>query len=153
MYTIAIERHTQLDNSLLQTIIELAKQIPEFENRYQVEDIQQRLQDRPMLLQFIRVEGELVGFKVGYSEQQGQFYSWLGAVLPEFRQLGLATQLLADQEAWAKANGFNQMQVKTYNRFAAMLQMLIQQGYKIAGLQKEGETINDNKLFLNKVLN
>ncbi len=152
MYTTTIERHTELTTSLLQTIIELSQQIPEFENRYSSEDYQQRLQDKTMLLQLIRVEGELVGFKLGYSIQQGQFYSWLGAILPEFRQLGLAKALLADQEAWAKENGFNHMEVKTYNRFASMLQMLVQQGYKIVNLQENSKNIDDNKLILNKLL-
>ncbi len=152
MYTTSIERHTELTKSQLQTLIELSQQIPEFENRYSLEDYQQRLEGKSVLLQFIRVEGELVGFKLGYGIQQAQFYSWLGAILPEFRQLGLAKELLADQEAWAKENGFNHMEVKTYNRFAAMLQMLIQQGYKIVSLQNSNAKIDDNKLVLNKIL-
>lgn len=153
MYTTTIERHTQLTDELLQSIIKLTQQVPEFDSRYCVQDYMQRLNDKPLLIQFISVEGELAGFKIGYSERVGQFYSWLGAIIPEFRQLGLATALLNDQEAWAKENGFSSMEVKTYNRFAAMLQMLIRQEYKIAKLQNNANEIDDNKLILNKILN
>lgn len=153
MYTTIIERHTQLSDELLQSIIELTQQVPEFDSRYSAQDYLQRLNNKPLMVQTIRIEGELAGFKIGYSEQSGLFYSWLGAILPEFRQLGLAKALLNDQESWARENGFKTMEVRTYNHFATMLQMLIQQGYKIAGLQKHELEINNNKLILNKNLN
>ncbi|MCE9680412.1 GNAT family N-acetyltransferase [Shewanella sp. AS1] len=152
MYTTTIERHTQLTESLLDKIISLSQEIPEFERGYSLQEYQERLADKPVLVQFVYVEGELAGFKLGYSDQSGQFYSWLGAILPEFRQLGLAKMLLKDQENWAKQQGFILIEVKTYNRFTTMLQMLISQGYKIAGLQENQTEINDNKLILNKVL-
>ncbi|QYK01286.1 GNAT family N-acetyltransferase [Shewanella psychrotolerans] len=153
MYTTTIERHTQLTDELLQSIINLTEQIPEFDRRYSPQDYFQRLHNKPLMIQIISIEGELAGFKIGYSEQSGLFYSWLGAILPEFRQLGLAKTLLNDQEKWAKDNGYITMEVTTYNRFSAMLQMLIQQGYKIAGLQKNELEINNNKLILNKNIN
>ncbi|MGE6650329.1 GNAT family N-acetyltransferase [Shewanella colwelliana] len=152
MYHITIERHTQITDTQLLALIELNRAIPEFESRYTLADYQQRLQNKPALLQFIYVEGELAGFKLGYSEKTGQFYSWLGGILPDFRQLGLAKTLLVDQEAWGKDNGISHIEVKTYNRFATMLQMLIRQGYQIAALQSATNKIDDNKLILNKLI-
>lgn len=153
MYTTTIARHSDLSDDLLQTLITLAQQIPEFDGRYTIEDYRARLTNKPMLVQLMSVEGELAGFKIGYSEQPGQFYSWLGGILPEYRQLGLAKTLLADQEAWAKAHGFERIAVNTYNQFTSMLQMLIKQGYKVVGLQTNKEQVDNNKLFLNKLLN
>ncbi|QYJ93672.1 GNAT family N-acetyltransferase [Shewanella spartinae] len=153
MYTTSIEHHTQLSDELINTLIDLSQEVPEFDGRHQAEDYQARLRGKTFLVQLIRIEGELAGYKIGYGETNGEFYSWLGAILPEFRQLGLAKALMQDQERWAKTQGFNTLAVKTYNRFANMLQLLIQQGYKIAGLENTAANIDDNKLVLNKLLN
>ncbi|MCG9722194.1 GNAT family N-acetyltransferase [Shewanella sp. Isolate7] len=152
MYTTSIEHHTQLSDELIDTLIGLSQQVPEFDGRHQAADYQSRLSGKPFLVQLIRIEGELAGYKIGYAEANGEFYSWLGAILPEFRQLGLAKEMMQDQERWAKAQGFNTLAVKTYNRFASMLQLLIKQGYKIAGLENSTANIDDNKLVLNKLL-
>ncbi|MFV7769912.1 GNAT family N-acetyltransferase [Shewanella marisflavi] len=153
MYTTSIEHHTQLSDELIDTLIGLSQQVPEFDARHQAEEYRARLNGKTFLVQLIRIQGELAGYKIGYGESNGEFYSWLGAIVPEFRQLGLAKELMKDQERWAKTQGFNTLAVKTYNRFANMLQLLVQQGYKITGLENTSQHIDDNKLVLNKLLN
>lgn len=152
MYSITIEQHTQIDADAINLVIELCSQIPEFERQYNTETLKQRLAERRCLLQLIRVEGEIAGFKLGYAIDEQKFYSWLGAVLPDYRQLGLAQQLLADQEQWALAQGFSIMEVNTYNQFTSMLKMLINHQYQIASVTNDEKNISQNKIRLQKLI-
>ncbi|WP_394202742.1 GNAT family N-acetyltransferase [Shewanella waksmanii] len=152
MYSINITQQTQIDTDAINLIVELCSQIPEFERQYSAESIQQRLANQASLLQLIYVEGEIAGFKLGYAINEQTFYSWLGAILPDYRQLGLAQQLLADQEQWAISQGFTQMEVNTYNQFTSMLKMLISHQYQVASVTLDEKNISQNKIKLQKLI-
>ena len=97
------------------------------------------------------IDGQPAGFKLGYQRQETVFYSWLGGVLPAFRRHGVAQALLAEQERWARAQGYRQLTVKTRNRFRAMLAMLLAHHYQIVQLEKKGE-VADYRLLLEKLV-
>jgi GNAT superfamily N-acetyltransferase len=84
------------------------------------------------------VEGKSVGFKLGYRERSAEFYSWLGAVLPEYRGIGIASDMMRAQHAWAKAHGYEHLRTKTQNRFQDMLILNIRHGFKIVGTERTG---------------
>ncbi|MBV7316037.1 GNAT family N-acetyltransferase [Shewanella sp. NIFS-20-20] len=155
MYTITLSHVEQLDEHSLSLLLSAGAAIPEFQqfgqDSYGEEHYRQRLQDKPILAQFAYVEGELAGFKLGYALNEHTFYSWLGGVLPEFRQLGLADSLLVQQQDWACTKGYRTIEVKTKNRFAAMLQLLIKHQYQITALAVANVGL-DNKITLNKSL-
>lgn len=48
-----------------------------------------------------RINGDLVGFKLGYRRGPHMFYSWLGGVHPETRRHGVARELMVRQHQWA----------------------------------------------------
>lgn len=125
--------------------------IPEFGNLHNLGDLQQRVGDNPSHCLIAEVDGQTVGFKLGYQTGPGEFYSWLGAVLPAFRRQGIAQVLLMEQERWARAQGYQQLWVKTRNQFRAMLMMLISHDYQIFSLEKRGE-VADYRLLLKKTL-
>ncbi|ACA84391.1 GNAT family N-acetyltransferase [Shewanella woodyi] len=152
MYQVEIVQATIVTPELLQSLMELNQAIPEFDNAYPMTEYQTRLSDKPMLALFIKVEGEVAGFKLGYERDNGQFYSWLGGILPEFRGLGLAKQLLQTQERWAKEQGYHQIEVKTLNRFTSMLKMLISNQYQITNLKQDTDKLELNKISLQKSL-
>ncbi|WP_394390707.1 GNAT family N-acetyltransferase [Shewanella woodyi] len=152
MYQVEIVQTTIVTPELLQSLMELNQAIPEFDNAYPMTEYQIRLSDKPMLALFIKVEGEVAGFKLGYELNNGQFYSWLGGILPEFRGLGLAKQLLLAQECWAKEQGYHQIEVKTLNRFTSMLKMLISNQYQITNLKQDTDKLELNKISLQKSL-
>ncbi len=77
------------------------------------------------------VENQPVGFKIGYEKSQHDFYSWLGAVVPDFRGLGIATDLMQAQHEWCRLQGYTKIQTKTQNRFQAMLLLNIKNGFEI----------------------
>lgn len=57
-------------------------------------------------------------------------------MLPAHRGHGLAQKMLNSQEAWVKQHHYHRIQVKTMNRFRAMLCMLIKNNYHIIDIEK-----------------
>lgn len=150
MYSMEIKAITCLSSALTQQIVELSQHIPELDKPVTTEVLTSRLQDKTCLILLAFVEGELAGFKLGYAQNDQVFYSWLGGVMPDFRRLGLAQSMLEYQETWARAQGYAHIQVKTMNRFPAMLNLLINNQYLISELTADPQNLTDNKLFLTK---
>ncbi|TQI78259.1 acetyltransferase (GNAT) family protein [Serratia fonticola] len=125
--------------------------IPEFSGFHNLDDLRQRVADSTMLGLIAEIDGQPAGFKLGYQTQPGEFYSWLGAVLPAFRRQGVAQAMLTAQEQWAKAQGYRRLWVKTRNAFRGMLIMLISNDYQIFSLEKKGK-VDDYRLLLEKAL-
>ncbi|WP_417706557.1 GNAT family N-acetyltransferase [Rheinheimera aquimaris] len=117
-------------------IVALSKQIPEFEQATTLERLQSRLDGAVSLILVAKLEGTLVGYKVGYQLTEETFYSWLGGVIPEHRKHGVATLLLNYQEKWVLNSGYKQIKVKSMNRFPGMLNLLISNGYEIVGIEE-----------------
>lgn len=113
--------------------------IPEFERKHSREDVEARIGERTHLILIAKHDQENgsqpIAYKVGYEESDGVFYSWIGGVLPDFRRMQLAQKLLDAQEAWVKSQGYSEIRVKSMNRFAGMLILLIKNGYQIVGLE------------------
>ena len=106
--------------------------------------------DREMFLTRVRNNPDLflttaqstsgvVGFKLGYSMNQHTFYSWLGAVHPDYRKQGIANRLAEMQENWAIKKGFKRLRTKTMNRFKPMMILNLKRGFDII------EVITDKK--------
>jgi predicted GNAT superfamily acetyltransferase len=117
-------------------IVALSKQIPEFEQATTLELLHSRLDGAESLILVAKLEGTLVGYKVGYQLTEDTFYSWLGGVIPEHRKHGIATLLLNYQEKWVRNSGYKQIKVKSMNRFPGMLNLLISNGYEIVGVDE-----------------
>ncbi|AVI65717.1 GNAT family N-acetyltransferase [Shewanella sp. WE21] len=150
MYSIEIKAESSLTPELAAQLIQLSQQIPELDHPLTNEVLDQRLQGKTCLILVAYVEGELAGFKLGYEQEETIFYSWLGGVAFDFRRLGLAQSLLEYQETWARRQGYNHIQVKTMNRFPAMLNLLISNQYLITELTADPKSLVDHKLYLCK---
>jgi len=142
----------QIEIGSIDDVVLIDSQVPEFENNQSLKSkIKQRLKNKANLIIIVRVDGELAGYKIGYEVSKNIFYSWLGAVLPKFRKLGVATQLREYQEAWVKKAGYSEIEVKSMNRFPAMLKLLISSGYRIHGYEN-GAQKADGKILFSKIL-
>ncbi|MEM1081592.1 MAG: GNAT family N-acetyltransferase, partial [Pseudomonadota bacterium] len=64
-------------------------QVPELDRYVSLEDFNIKLAEGSLVL-VAEIEGEAAGFKVGYPLSENTFYSWLGGVLPGYRQQGVA---------------------------------------------------------------
>jgi GNAT superfamily N-acetyltransferase len=74
----------------------------------------------------------IIGFKVGYGRAKGVFYSAKGGVLPAFRRLGIARQLMDEMMQSAALLGYTEFQYDTFpNMHPGMLILGINEGFKI----------------------
>lgn len=132
----------------LEDVVSLLKEIPEFEQTPDATSIQDRINHVPHLV-LTAYEGTIpVGFKIGY-EREGRFYSWLGAILPPYRQSGLASALADYQENWARQNGYKSIWMKTRNCFPEMLLMAVRRGFRITSMDPR-EDLRQNRIILEK---
>ena len=131
-------------------VMALVAQIPELNKSYPKEEYLNRLEQAQHLIQIAEVEGELAGFKVGYAVSDTEFYSWLGAVAPDFRGMGIAKMLLSAQETWIEEQGYKTIKVKSRNRYPAMLRMLLGKGYHLVDMEKASDTPLDYRILLEK---
>jgi ribosomal protein S18 acetylase RimI-like enzyme len=114
-----------LDDAIL-----VSQQIPEFENAYSNSEYKNRLQDVKHLVLTAYLNNTPVGFKIGYETQTKQnFYSWMGGVLPKYRQLGIAEKLLEYQVQRVIKTGYLRILVKTRRKHKAMLKLLHTHGF------------------------
>lgn len=88
-----------------------------------------------MCLTTAYVDQQLVGCKLGYEQNSNTFYSWLGAVRPEFRRLGIAHALMKTQHDWCRSNGYDRVITKTQNKYKAMIHLNIDCGFEITGTE------------------
>jgi len=134
----------------LETVVEISQKIPEFQHPHGLSTYQQRLKGVPHIILVAYVDENPAGFKVGY-ERDGYFYSWMGAILPAYRRLGLARKLAERQEVWAKEKGYPHVTFKTRNRLKPMLLFAIGRGFDIIEIQPK-TTIAEYRIILRKML-
>lgn len=119
----------------LEDAILVSQQIPEFENAYPKSEYENRLNDVQHLILTAYLSEKPVGFKIGYETlTKKNFYSWMGGVLPKYRQLGIAKKLKEYQVQWAIKAGYLRILVKTRSKHKAMIQFLLKQKFSLIGI-------------------
>ena len=136
----------------IEEVVALSIQIPEFTSPHQSAEYQKRLYGKKHSILVAYDDNTPVGFKVGYDkEEDGSFYSWMGGVLPEYRQQQVARQLAQMQEEWARENGFTSIRFKTRNRHKAMLVFALKNNFQIMVVEPR-ETVEEYRIILEKSL-
>ena len=79
-------------------------------------------------------------------------YQWIGGTRSDWRGQGHFRALTEEQEVWALANGFDEILVKTKNRFYEMRAALAQLHYHIVRFVPSPSEDADSKVFLSKRL-
>ena len=79
-------------------------------------------------------------------------YNWLGATRLDWRGQGHFRALTEEQEVWALANGFDEILVKTKNKFYEMRAALAQLNYHVVSFVPSTVSNGESKLFLSKRL-
>lgn len=85
------------------------------------------------------IEGEPIGFALGFELKPGVFFLWLVGVLPDLRRSGIGSQLLDATEAWAREHEYRFIRFECANAVRPMLHMAIAHGYDIAGIRWDGD--------------
>lgn len=152
MHDITIKSVTDITPAQLGVVMELMQQLPEFDQEPAYAELKQRLYDKQSLLMLCYVGEQVAGFQLGYALDSARYYCWLGGVLPGFRGLGLAQQMLTEQEQWAVPQGYKAIQIKTCNRFKALLRLLIKNDYQVIDFTPVADDISQHRLSLQKQL-
>jgi GNAT superfamily N-acetyltransferase len=153
----------------------------EFSGKKTAAEIIQRLQDREHLilismgqsLEDSRVELP-VAFKVGHELRRNEtnlqladlvhrlgdavnfsgkiFYSWIGGTRKEWRGEGHYRALTEQQEEWAHRQGYDELVVKTKNRFYTMRATLDHLRFDVIKFEPHRSDHGESKVYLSKRL-
>jgi hypothetical protein len=79
-------------------------------------------------------------------------YQWIGGTRSDWRGQGHFRALTEEQETWALANGFDEILVKTKNKFYEMRAALAQLHYHVVRFVPSPTANSESKVFLSKRL-
>jgi hypothetical protein len=79
-------------------------------------------------------------------------YQWIGGTRSDWRGQGHFRALTEEQEVWALANGFDEILVKTKNKFYEMRAALAQLQYHVVRFVPHTTETGESKVFLSKRL-
>lgn len=130
--------------------VSVSRLVPEFKDPYPTAHYEKRLLHKPHLILIACDDTRPIGFKVAYERDQA-FYSWMGGVIPAYRNQGIAQMLAEAQETWAIKHGYKSIFFKTHNKHRAMLIFALKNGFQITGFEKK-DAVADNRIWLSKVL-
>lgn len=97
-----------------------------------------------------RIDGMLIGFKIGYAHTKVRYYSWLGAVDSRFRRNGIGRELMNRQHLWLRDRGYLSVETSARQSNFAMAQLNLASGFKVVGIRYKGE---DPDIIFEKPLN
>ena len=80
------------------------------------------------------------------------FYSWIGGTRKEWRGQGHYRALTEQQEEWAHLNGYDQLVVKTKNRFYTMRATLDHLQFDVVKFEPQLSNPGESKVYLGKQL-
>ena len=112
------------------------------DHRYVLEDLNERIfrEERvintfdreDLLILLAYVNGEPIGFKIGYKEDRFTFYSAKGGVLSEYRRRGVARILLQHMCETVRSWGYRRIAYDTFpNRHGGMTVMGVKEGFRV----------------------
>lgn len=78
------------------------------------------------------------------------FYSWLGGTRGPWRGSGHYRALTEQQEEWAHRQGFNEIVVKTKNKFYPMRATLARLRFNVIRYQRNPDDVTESKVYLSK---
>jgi hypothetical protein len=80
------------------------------------------------------------------------FYSWIGGTRQPWRGLGHYRALTEQQEEWALANGYQELVVKTKNKFYTMRATLDHLRFNVVRFQPFHSDNGESKVYLSKLI-
>jgi len=79
-------------------------------------------------------------------------YQWIGGTRRDWRGQGHFRALTEESEVWAMGAGFEEVVVKTKNRYYDMRSVLAQLQFNVVKHETSGSDIGDSKVYLSKML-
>lgn len=136
----------EVDDSALPVIHRLNRAI------FDEERIINSFERRGLLMLMASLQDTPVGFKIGYEQQPGVFYSAKGGVLPEARRQGIARALLQEMLLVVEARDYRRFVFDTFpNKHPGMTILALSMGFSLARADYN-HTYQDYRLQLAKEL-
>lgn len=114
---------------------------------YKVVHALQARENIPKLQDLVRRLAGAVKF-----EGRRVLYSWIGATRRDWRGQGHFRALTEESEAWAVARGFDEVVVKTKNRYHGMRSVLDQLQFNVVKYERHEADNLESKVYLSKLL-
>ena len=109
---------------------------------------QRRFHGRYNISLFVAMlDDQHVGFTIGYELRPSTYYCWLCGVLPDARRLGVATQLIQAQQAFAVDHGYTMIRFECQNQHRPMLHLAITEGYDLVGIRWDTSSTANMAIF------
>jgi len=99
----------------------------------------------PLLMPLVSELNEWIDFR-----NRKIFYSWIGGTRGPWRGQGHYRALTEQQEEWAHQHGYQEVTVKTKNKFFAMRAALAQLRFNVVGFKRNPSDIEESKVYLSK---
>lgn len=117
-----------------------------------VEFFRRRFMGRYNALMLVaNIDKRPVGFAMGFELKPSVFFAWLTGIHPEFRRIGIGSQLHEAQSQWAMEHGYQYLRMECHNGHRAILHMAIQSGFNIAGVRWDPDR-SENLIIFEKAL-
>lgn len=109
------------------------------------------LKKKSNLLTIVAIEeNNIVGFKIGYEIEEHSFFSWIGGVHENSRNLGIASKMMNLQHSIIKERGYKKVKTHSRNNRKAMLILNLKHGFDIIDTFKTEK--GSLRIVLEKVL-
>jgi len=118
----------------LPVLVKLYNQI--FRPSREIASFNRRYLGRHNVLQLLaRVQSEAVGFFIGFELKPSVFFTWFYGVLPEYRRMGIASQLMDSVHDWVRQHGYGSVRFECHNQHRPMLHPGIAKEYDVVGIR------------------
>ncbi len=131
-------------------IVDLYNQI--FRPARDLASFERRFRGRYNILRLVaRLGNEPVGFFIGFELKPTVFFSWFYGVLPPYRRMGIASQIMDVVHEWARQQDYESVRLECHNGHRPMLHLCIAKGYDIVGIRWDPDR-GDNLVIFEKLL-
>ncbi|MEK6675528.1 MAG: GNAT family N-acetyltransferase [Planctomycetota bacterium] len=119
-----------------------------FTPRKDEEFFRRRFQGRHNVSMLVALLDETpAGFNIGFELMPSTYFSWICGVLPDYRRLGVATQLMHAQHALAVEHSYTLLRFECQNQHRPMLHAAITEGYDLVGIRWDTTTACNVVIF------
>jgi GNAT superfamily N-acetyltransferase len=98
--------------------------------------IHERLKGRPTARVFLAwIDQTVIGFKLGYRQNEDTFYSWLGGVDPLWRKGGIGRRLSEMMLKECSEVGYDFVETKSTSQWPDMVALNMKLGFEVVGFE------------------